>query len=690
MMIATRMQGVVSSVMLSLASVAGWADALTSDENVEWVRPSDTLTLDLTNVERVDQHARYAVLVGHHDMSALFRVDGAGGLRYVSGDVPLPSGSHELVVYAIGGGDEAEWTEVHRQSLNVLTASGWRNAEFAPRFDLSTISQLDENHTEDAGPPDRARFTDASLQAGWDSLHSSSRWALRTQGNIVGASEREQALRAAELGDAAPLVDLSDYLLELEVGRGAFAAGHVISPQSPLLISGIDHRGVSYRFRSSERFSVRLAAQNGQRTVGYSRLLGNDISRNHIVSAGLGYELLPTIGALRTELTVMSAKVRSDPGFAIGEVADAERSSGWGFRVSGASDGGRLRGSVDLASSRFRNPRDPALDPFNEVILAGDESSMARAAHFAVDLIRGARLGETLDVSMTLDMQHSRTDPLYRSVAAFVASDNETNAATLGGSLGPVAWQLGRSRAEDNLDDIPTLLKTRTDGTTANWSVPLGSLGGQTRSWLPNLTHSFQRTHQRGINQPPSFDPDTHIPNQITINHDLGLSWTFTNSSLGYSFSLGDQDNRQPGRANADFENRAHSLYASLQLHKNLLIDIGLTHGAAFDAESGTTQTTRGATLAFDWRLSQRFTLRGNYSLTEGDDSAGASDSRDYAAQTELRAEFLLPRNNGRGRPLQVFARHSLVRNTLLDRLFAFDSDIGNWTFTVGASLSLF
>jgi hypothetical protein len=294
-------------------------------------------------------------------------------------------------------------------------------------------------------------------------------------------------------------------------------------------------------------------------------------------------------------------------------------------------------------------------------------------------------------MSLMMRLRHDRADALYRSVGASVAPGQMQNSVSLDGSVGQGAFQIQLSRGEDNLDDLPAVLTTRTDISTLNYVLPLQSLFRSSAAVLPQIfTHSSQRTHQTGLNQPPTLDPLTHIPDQVTENHNLSLSWTVGGTDVSYQFAYGDQDNRQPGRANADFRNVSHGINFGLRPLDRLGLNIAVALVDATDFEQSLEQRNLSYTVGFDWRIVDSLSLRGTYGHAESDDSAGFSESQNYTAQSELFWRFEMPAGKFKRLPGQLFLRHAIQGNQIEDRQFGFAADSRGWSINAGFSISLF
>jgi hypothetical protein len=637
---------------------------------------------------------RIAIFVGGNDMTSLCAEQRSGELRCSASMLPLPEGEQELAVYLVRSA--TDWQELARLPLKVLTGAGLEVSEFTPRLDLDEASQFDDGGSGDAGTPTRSDFNDLAGQGGFATRWRRSGWELRSAWNLIGTTVQSQTLRYETRAEDAPNIDLTDYLVELERGGGQLSIGHVSYGDQPLLLSGLSHRGVLYRQKLGSRMDLGFTAQSGRMVTGYSDMLGFTGSGNYIGGASAGFEFLKERpGGLRLNVMYLNAETRSDLDFNTGQVPDAQDNNGYGVQLSGSTPDNYVRGSVGFASSRYDNPQDDVLSQGLDLVPVREETNNGRSLDLAVDLLQNHPLGESTYATVTLGFQHLRTDPLYRTVGAFVTGDQETNTGTLNALIGVFSFQAQYSDSEDNVDEVPTILKTATNNTILSFGLPLRSLfasgDGTTPAWLPdNLTQSYARMHQEGVNRPPSFDPNTHIPDQVTQNITTGLNWSFARASLGYQFTLGDQDNRQPGRARADFQDITHGVSVDLQVTPVLRVGLGLNSTDADDREQALQRNTDGYTFDVDWQIGRGFGFRGNYTLTEADDTRQQSDNRNWTTLTELNYRFELPAPWSRKLPGQIYVRYASQGNDLTDNVFGFSSYPRTWAFNGGFNISLF
>lgn len=656
-----------------------------------WVSSGERLEIQLDDRSEV-LGARLRVLIGADDYSGLTTLAAPGLLHVETSIVGLPAGQSELVVYreALDG-----WREVGRQTLRVRSRAGFEESETSPRLSLTNKSQWREGHRDQAPPPARATYHDLAGNFSLQTRHTRGELELTSRVQVVGSSVRQEALRFGQRFDDAPKVDLAEYLLSLRHRDSAFELGHLSVGNHPLLVSYLSSRGMAFSQRVGPRVDFRAAAVAGQQVTGYSRLLGVDFDDNQVTLASLGFSPLESRpDALRLEFSWMDAERPSQSGFNIGQVTDAERSRGLGLRLSAQTPGRRVGGELAWARSRYVNPDDPLLSFGQALVPVVEESNGAWSASTRIALLQNHRIGENRSANVSLNASFQRVDPLYRSLGAFVQPDLQQLTVSLSGQLGSYSLQLRHSDQQDNLDRIPTVLKTRTRGTTADFSWPLGSLRANPatgRSLWPNLGLRAGRVHQFAANVPvpefSEFDSPSHLPDQVTLQYGLQANWSLGRASLGYALNFTDQDNRQPGRELADFKSLNHGVNMSWMLGSALSLNVGVSRARNAELERGIARYSDSLNAGMNWRISQRMALATAWQGGRNHDSLAQAEARNRSLNATLSGNVDLPLP-GRRVPAQLFVAYSRQSSSSENRIFNFDSRFGTWTLNSGLSFA--
>lgn len=633
---------------------------------------------------------RLAVFVGATDFTDLFRIgDDGRRLTYAPRAVRFPAGERELIVYRL---DEAgSWEELTRRPIRVRGALGMETLTFAPQVDLSVEGQLAEGHDPESAAPPRRTYQDVTgrLSLATDGARGDFRSSV--QAAAIGVSHRPAALRFGELQADAPKWDLSDYLFEIQAGRTGFSQGHVSLGGQRHLISGFSSRGALLTARPTDRVDLALGAANGSSVVGWDNFLGLDDGDHRILSGSLGLEVLERPGGLRVELSGMDGSILPVSGFNQGAITDAEESRGFGAVVRAADPSGRVRFEGGFARSTFVNPDDPTLALGDVLVPVEEETRNARYLEASAAVLRGVALGGSRSLDLTLGWRHEKVDPLYRSLGAYAGADRLDHQFEAQAQVARIDLRGSLARSEDNLEDIPSILKTKTRRTGFGVGVPLPSLFAADASsggaiWLPHLSWSFDRTHQFGDGLPVGggFDP-SHVPDQASVNHSVSANWSLAQwLSLGYRLNRSHQDNRQPGRENADFTNLSHGVTAGVRPLATLTFDVSLDLEAAEDHERDETEETWRMGFRTSWMPLDRSTLGFGVSRTVSEDEAA----------TRRRASTLLDAQWSSFVPGLAlvgggyFLRFARALGETRDDVFDFDDRQETWTFSSGLSFS--
>lgn len=627
---------------------------------------------------------RLVIELGSIDVTDLFRRRGRS-LLYRADLMPLPAGETELVVSRQPA--DGAVAELLRQSIRVRTRRGLDQFEVRPTVDIEGSSQVDSGRSPEDGEG-RESFTAATGQFRLETSAERARSRFDTEVTMVGVSEVENALRFAEKGEQADRLDLASFRLRLVRDRGYLELGHTTFGNQRHLVSNMASRGLLAGLPLGSHSVLQLYAASGSQIVGFDDLSGLGRSEHRILAGALLLSARPEEPeALALELGYLSGSLLPIPDFNQAVVDDAEESRGLSVRVEGKL-AQRGRFDVGYSNSVFRNPQDPLLSQGEALVEAEEEDRGAWFADVDFALLRTSpEEGWANDLTLAID--YERIEPLYRSTAAFVQADLEQSRVTLNGTSGPIAYGVGHYSSQDNLDDVASILKTRTRGSTLNLALPLRQVGGGAqRSVLwPILTLLSERTHQFGVAVPDNGEfSDSHVPDQVSLRHLAGAEWQGSRWRLAYELSFSHQDNRQPGRESDDFEQRNHALRLSLSPLPTLDIGLELARESAEAMAAAEIVRTERPGASFLWRASDRLQWSGSQSRTETD----GADSRAVSRVSTLEGGYRLSfgREGGHGIGGQLFARYTDEDVQQDDTLFDFSFDRREWAVQVGLNLS--
>jgi hypothetical protein len=667
---------------------------------------------------------RIAVLIGATDVSALLEVT-AATLSYTP-RLPLPIGDSEVAVYLVS--PAYQWREVARFPLRVAAPTpatppaeqpppavappqpeengqpptalkrrwGFDKVEMTPSATIGIKSQSAEGHFPASLRPERIHFTDVTMQTALRTNLARGAFHLQSNFNLVGASFQKEALRFGELGNAAPQVDLAGYLIQTQYGRAGFSLGHIAFGANRHLIANFASRGLAITLPMGKRADFSLAAMNGTNIVGWSNFFGLNRRQHQIISGTLGIELdRERPGGRRLEASLVSGSRLPLNNFNQRAITDAEQNQGAGLRFIASDKTNRLRLEAGLARNRFTNPPDPLLNAPRpgqgiEVVPVREETRQARYLDLSYGLLRDLKLSEQKKLNLTFNLRHERVDPFFRSVAAFTQADRLQNQLELTGNLGEFTATVAHTRLNDNLDDIPSVLKTFTRRSNLVMGGPLGSLrksAAQQARWWPRVAYIYDRVHQFGAGLPinASFPLD-RVPDQISANHNFTAEWSWAKWRAGYRFNQSSQDNRQPGRERADFLHLVNGLTLGLTPHNAFELNFELSAEQAKNLELRRLDRTLRLGATTNWRMTSRTALSFNLSTIGAGDLARTASNRSIEGFAQWSYRFGYEQTRWKKFQGQFFIRYANRYARSRDRLFALNSLIKTWTLNAGVS----
>lgn len=519
--------------------------------------------------------------------------------------------------------------------------------------------------------------------------------------NVLGVSNRNEALRVRERPDTAPLVDLADYLVNAENNRFALSLGHVTFGTHPHLFNGFASRGALAAVRLGSRADVAISALHGSSIVGWNHALGFERRDHRVVGATVGVEMFPRRpGGLRFEASLMDGKLLPLTGFTEGRINDAEESRGGGLRVIANDAGRRFRMDGGYATSTFVNP-DAALRAQGST--AAPLPALSRDARYldvSYAVLQERPIGAATRANLVATLRHERVDPQYGSVMADLKSDLSQNTIDVKGGVGAATMQVAYTDARDNLDEISALVKTFTRAIQFNAAAPLpsflkagtnpGDSPGE-RRWWPLVSYSLNRIHQRGTGlQVDTGSSANGLPDQIATDQVLGFDWHIDQMRVGYRVNHTFQDNRQSGDEGSDLANLVQNITFDLPAGARIDLQMAVAFERADNRKLARIDYTRRLGLNGIWRITSRTILTGAVSTTALEDAAKTSDAGDLDFNLELSTKVPLFKIEAGTRQAQLFVRYSRQVGHRIDRIFALDDRRQLWTFNTGFNVSLF
>ena len=511
-------------------------------------------------------------------------------------------------------------------------------------------------------PKERATFTDGTLQFSMRNEMARDWFGAQTSFDFAGSTFQPEALRFGTLGNKAPQIDLSSYLVQIKLGRAKIAIGHTSFGSSRHLINSFSSRGITVTVPITKRFDFSVAAMNGTSVVGYGNFFGLAKSKHQLQSATIGIELAPKRpGGIRLEFSGINAYIQALNSVSQGSVNDVERSKGGSVRLIATDKSGRFKFDGGFTRSQYQNPADPLLYQGTKTVAVPFLTRNARYFDVTYDAVKGWKITKTKQLNLSLALRHEQVDPLYKSLGASAGADKRQNDFQLTGSLGEMSFQAGHGRSNDNLRHIASILQSLTRSQQYSVALPAAALWGGTSNdskYLPRLSYSRSITHQFGkaipVNGGFGTDPGS-VPDQVSTNQNFSAEWQFQKINLGYSYNRSFSDNQQPARAKSDFRNQTNGVRAGFNPTNKLSINIELTRDSANDLGSDKLLRTWRLAPTVSWTLSKHLSWTASLSNTIAGDRAQTNGNRNTEFDTQFSYRVGLDRGELKKVQTQMF-----------------------------------
>ncbi|MEW5975596.1 MAG: hypothetical protein AB1898_07300 [Acidobacteriota bacterium] len=683
----------------------------------ESIAPNELLEIS-TSRSLSAPDGRLAVFVGKADVTGLL-VQTPNGVKYAPEVLPLPEGVWDVVVYLVNAGNQ--WKEAARWTVRVLaelggnqegeiSGEGDRRPSTAvsqpvdepsrlrvkPTLTVGFKSQAAESHFPEAGPVPRATFMDGVVQAGLHSSFNRGMFGMQNQFDLAGSSFRSEALRFGQLGDSAPRVDLSSYLMVFQVGRARLQMGHVNFGGQRHLINSFASRGLQITVPLRSWMDFSLAALNGNSIVGWNNFLGLNNRKHQVLAGTLGFEILPKRpGGVRFEASLLDGAVLPLSGFDQGVINDAERSRGNSARLVASDQAQRFRLDSGFTRSRFVNPSDPLLEQGESVVPVRESTERARYLDATWNALQNRKFGKSQTANLALTYRYEQVDPLFRSVAAFTQPDRLQNQVDLTATLGVLSLAASHLRSHNNLSNVESILKVLTRQSTFLASIPVSSLLSPTKPvrWLPaSASWNWNQTHQLGLGTAPGpgFSDPSQIPDQMSVNQNATLEWQFDRYRASYRFNRSSQDNNQPGRQLADLRNLVNGAGFGGSVNDKLDLNYDVSVESTRNFEQNRIDHLWRSSVTFNWRPTPQMALMATLSGTTAGDLQQLSQIRNGEVDVQWSYRTGYEKSEMKRVQIQWSIRYANRYARTLDRLFGFGSLTKLQTVNVGMNITFF
>ena len=540
-----------------------------------------------------------------------------------------------------------------------------------PKFTANLKSQIFEKRTADAGASQRPSALDLSFTGGLSSKYKSGSTTIEGSFNVLGSTFQPDALRFNQLQGRAAQFDLSEYIVDLTDSGNKFSIGHVCVGNHPLLFNNLCTRGLSGKVQLNDFADISVGRVSTTKIVGFEDIIGLERDTNTLTGASLGLQLMKNAAdGVRLETTLFGGSRLPEAGFEVGAIVDAEASNGIGWRLTGTNDTGRWKADAGFARSTFANiaANDPQLTGGLNVTPLQPVTKNAWYAETNYDLLKDLPLDAKRKLSLNANFRVEQADPQFGTIGATVNADRLQTQYGLNATIAGANVQLQQTNFEDNIVNIPNLLKTKNRSTIVGMTFPLQSFLEIKNPLLPTVSYNYQQTSQLGsiaaaLNG--GFNQSSQIPDLSSAIHKFGLSWDTPSVVFNYKFSSAFDDNRQVGRESADFRRLNHQVSVDLKPSPQLRFNLGYNFTKSLNVEQNLTRFTNSPTLGASWEFQPDLTLAFNYNRNNDSDSRGESATDENGLELLLtwnfRSNLLVggaSQNENRENPGSVFLRY--------------------------------
>lgn len=542
---------------------------------------------------------------------------------------------------------------------------GLEKFDFLPAFTVSMKSQpFQSNFPIENRPVERATFTDFTLSGSAKQEIKQGNLSVDTNFDFAGSSFKQEALRFGTLGEKAPNVDLSSYLMNFQIGKAKMSYGHTSFGNNRHLVSSFSARGISVNVPINKYFDITGGVLNGTSIVGFGNFFGLQRLDHQVQGATLGIEFMPKRpNALRLEVSGFNAYIQALSGVSEGRINDAEQSRGLGLRFVTSDKTERFKLEAGYALSRFQNPADTELDPDGNAVPIAPVTRSAHYIEASYQFVKDLKLSASKSLNMTANFKHEYVEPLYKSLGVGAGADRTTQDYSLDASIGEITFGYGFNHSNDNLNNVPSILKSVTRANRFAVALPLTALIGKPDKpspFLPRLGYNIDLTHQFGQGIPVNggFEIDAStIPDLLNINQTFSSTWQFSKFNFEYRYNRSNADNRQIGLQGNDQIGVTNGFSIGLNPLNTLSFTVGINLESANNLELVQINNTKALTFGANWQPFKGATFAGNFSQTIAGDAAGTNDNKNTNFDVQFAYNFNFEKDKFRKFGMQSFIR---------------------------------
>ncbi len=537
--------------------------------------------------------------------------------------------------------------------------------KFLPSFTIGMKSQpFQSNSPVETRPAERATFNDWTISGSLKTEAKAGKFSSESNFDFAGSTFKPETLQFGALGREAPDVDLSSYLMNFQIGKAKFSLGHTSFGGNRQLVSSFSSRGLSINIPINKRFDLTAGIMNGTSVLGVGNFFGMSKVRHQVQGATLGIEFFTKRpNAMRLEISGFNGYLQALNNVSEGRIVDAERSRGMGLRFLTSDKTERFKLEFGYALSRFFNPQDTTLDPDGNAVAL---PAVMRSAHYletSYQVLKDLKLTPKRNLNLSVAFKYELVEPLYRSLGASTSADKFSEDFSLDGSIGEITFQGGHARSNDNLRNVPSILKSLIRSNRFAFALPVSAIFGNSEKpspFMPRIGYSIDQTHNFGAGIPVNggFEIDTAtIPDLVNTNQTISSGWQFKKFNVEYKYSRSFADNRQTGNNTDDQLGWVHGIALAVNPLNIFSFNFGFTFDSQRNFKLQTVNQTKSINFGLNWQPFKGATFTGEMSQALAGDLARTTRNLNINYSGQFAYSFSREKSRFKKFGMQAFAR---------------------------------
>jgi hypothetical protein len=210
--------------------------------------------------------------------------------------------------------------------------------------------------------------------------------------------------------------------------------------------------------------------------------------------------------------------------------------------------------------------------------------------------------------------------------------------------------------------------------------------------FAPRLSYSYDRFRQLAAFRPVNggFDDPSTLPDQLSTNQSFAVDWQFPQLRVGYRLGNSLQDNRQLGRAQADFRTITNAITLGWTPISKLDLNFDINADSVRNREIDQINRTTRFGLNLNLRPTDKTAFIATLSTTGIGDTRKMMMNRSGDLNLEFSWRFGLEKDRLRKVQGQFFIRYANQFTRNRDNILGFNTLTKSWTLNTGTSFTFF